>query len=164
MQVDLPLTEIDFNFDGQVLTKVLAGSDVLEEDALLGTDLPIFNDLMRKATEETAQALPAVMAMQTRNARQQQQQQQEKEDLATDTSGASIIPCGEILSNDFDMFVVSPPRHQQTRKEKRLAAREFSRRTTQTTGEVARVDNPTNHTDLQAAEERPNPPEVAALG
>ena len=41
MQVDLPLTEIDFNFDGQVLTKVVAVSDVLEEDALLGTDLPI---------------------------------------------------------------------------------------------------------------------------
>ncbi len=54
MQVDLPLTEIDFNFDGQVLTKVVSVSDVLEEDVLLGTDLPIFNDLMRKATEERA--------------------------------------------------------------------------------------------------------------
>ena len=70
---------------------------------------------MRKATEERAQALPAVMAVQTRNARQQQQQHQEKEYLATYTSGASIIPCGEILSNNFDMFVVIPPRHKQTR-------------------------------------------------
>ena len=153
MQVGLPLTEIDFNFDGQVLTKVVAVSDVLEEDPLLGTDLPIFNDLMRKATEERAQALPAVMAVQTRNARQQQEQQQEKEDLATYKSGASIIPCGEIISNDFDMFV-SPPRHKQTRREKRLAEREFSRRATQMTGEVAQVDNPTNHTDLQAAQRR----------
>ena len=71
---------------------MVAVSDVLEEDALLWTDLPIFNDLMRKATEERTQAFPAVMAMQTRNARQQQQQQQEKEDLATEISGASIIP------------------------------------------------------------------------
>ena len=63
MQVDLLLTEIDFNFDGQVLTKVVAVSDILEEDAFLGTDLPIFNDLMRNATEERAQALPAVMTV-----------------------------------------------------------------------------------------------------
>ena len=85
---------------------MVAVTDVLEEDVLLGTDLPIFNDLMRKATEERAQALPAVMVVQARNARQQQQ---DKEDLVSDTPGASIIPCGEILRNDFDIFVLAHP-------------------------------------------------------
>ena len=41
----------------------MAVSDLLEEDALLGPDLPIVNDPMRKATAERAQALPAVMTV-----------------------------------------------------------------------------------------------------
>ena len=127
MQVDLPLTEIDFNFDGQVLTKVVAVSDVLEEDALLGTDLPIFNDLMRKATEEVAQALPAVMPC--RPGMQVSSSKKRKTWLLTPQVPPSshvvrylvkTLTCLLLAHPDInkqeDMFVVSPPRHQQTRR------------------------------------------------
>ena len=122
----LPLAVVHIQLGSDHILSTVAVSDRLGDDALLGTDLPVFNELLRQATTERAHAAE-VLQVQTRCQTRQAEAEKRADDEATSSSNARMTALDREF--DFDDSLFSPPteRPPKTRREKREEARRVAR-------------------------------------
>ena len=81
----LPLAIVHIQLGSDHILSTVAVSDRLGDDALPGTDLPVFNELLRQATTERAHAAE-VLQVQTRCQTRQAEAEKRADDEATSSS------------------------------------------------------------------------------
>ena len=121
--IELPLAEVTFQFAEERVKYTVAVSPDIEEDVLLGTDLPLTNELLRQETTRRAE-MAKVQAVSTRAATKYQKEREHADEEATRTAGARISPLGETFDFDDDIFCPPKGKRRLTRREKRAMARQ----------------------------------------
>lgn len=152
---ELPVATVKLQFGEQKFSKLVVVMENMEEDALLGSDLPVLADLLRQHLARQDQ-VPKVEAVATRAGEKKRQEREEEDDEAISTSGVDPVKLSNIFDMDDDMFLPTQPRERKTRREKRKAAREFA----------IEKDNSTAHIELDEAdlcEELKNDPSLGSV-
>lgn len=124
-ELDLPLAKVQFQFGNDKLVGEVAVLEGLEDDVLLGTDLPVLNELLRQATTHRAQAVK-VHAVKTRKQVHEMKRQGEEDKLATATSGASTRPLSDVFDFNDDVYVETNIRPRHTKRQRRAEARRIA--------------------------------------